>query len=317
MSTAFLSYSWDPEPHPGWVRGLSARLRSDGIETILDQWHAILGDNLPEFMERAVRENDHVIVICTPAYKRKADNREGGVGYEGDIMTGEAFVLKNRRKFIPVLRDGEWAAAAPSWLLGSYYVDMRGPSWEERYGLLVDTLHRRLPEPPPVQAQGFKYLPDKTVLDTTTSLVWCNCRCVELVRLEDLNSQIELHRQQSGFAWRLPTSEEISKVKEAEEYYPRPPIMVAVPMDHPFFGKYEKSPWTGEIAGNVRRGDRALHAGNVFNANRFGAGWSGVASIINADPFHVAQEAESIRRRFLLRLVRHATDEDFASVVSS
>src|SRR6516162_10083610 len=108
MVTAFVSYSWDPEPHPTWVRKLSALLRNDGIKTILDQWHAIPGDNLPHFMEQAVRDNDHVIVICTPAYKRKADNREGGVGYEGDIMTGEAFVLKNRRKFIPVLRDEEW-----------------------------------------------------------------------------------------------------------------------------------------------------------------------------------------------------------------
>lgn len=317
MPTAFLSYSWDPEPHPSWVLELSARLRSDGIETILDQWHAIPGDNLPQFMERAVRENDHVIVICTPAYKRKADNREGGVGYEGDIMTGEAFVLKNRRKFVPVLRSGEWAAAAPSWLLGSYYVDMRGPSWEERYTLLVDTLHRRLPEPPPVQAQGFKYLPDKTVLDTTTSLVWCNCRSAELVDLENLNSQIEVHCQQSGFTWRLPTSDEISKVKEAEEYYSRPPIMVDMSRDHPFFGKYEKGPWTEERVRNVRSGDRAIHQGNAFDANRFGAGWSGIAGPLNVDPFHMAQEAESLRRRFLLRLVRHATDEDFASVISA
>jgi len=152
MATAFLSYSWDPEPHPTWVRELVGRLRSDGVESTLDQWHAVPGDNLPQFMERAIRENDHVIVICTPAYKIKAGGRLGGVGYEGSIMTGEAFVLKNRRKFVPVLRDGDWPTSAPSWLLGSYYVDLRGPNWAEKYALLADTLHRRLPEPPQVIA---------------------------------------------------------------------------------------------------------------------------------------------------------------------
>jgi hypothetical protein len=29
MATAFLSYSWDPEPHPTWVRELAGRLRSE------------------------------------------------------------------------------------------------------------------------------------------------------------------------------------------------------------------------------------------------------------------------------------------------
>jgi len=68
-----------------------------GVETTLDQWHAAPGDSLTQFMETAIRENDFVIVICTPKYKKKADRRDGGVGYEGDIMTGEAFVIKNRR----------------------------------------------------------------------------------------------------------------------------------------------------------------------------------------------------------------------------
>src|SRR5262245_60561659 len=100
-------------------------------------------------MERAIRDHDYVIVVCTPSYKRKSDDRLGGVGYEGDIMTGEAFVLRNRRKFIPVLREGDWERAAPAWMLGTYYVDLRGAEWADKYRLLLDTLHRRLPEAPP------------------------------------------------------------------------------------------------------------------------------------------------------------------------
>jgi len=55
---AFISYSWDDETHKAWVKELAKRLRSDGVETILDQWHVIPGDQMPEFMEKAIREND-------------------------------------------------------------------------------------------------------------------------------------------------------------------------------------------------------------------------------------------------------------------
>lgn len=126
LPTAFISYSWDAPEHQRWVRDLASRLRADGVETVLDQWHAVPGDQLPAFMEQAVRESQFVLVICTPKYKLKSDSRRGGVGYKGDIMTAEVFTGTRRRKFIPVLNTGNWEDAAPSWLLGSYYVDLRG-----------------------------------------------------------------------------------------------------------------------------------------------------------------------------------------------
>ena len=103
-STAFISYSWDDESHKEWVRDLAARLRQDGVEAILDQWEIHPGDQTTAFMEAAVRENDFVIIICTPTprYKERSDNRSGGVGYEGDIMTAEVLNTGNRRTFIPV-----------------------------------------------------------------------------------------------------------------------------------------------------------------------------------------------------------------------
>ena len=312
MKSAFISYSWDSKPHPTWVQSLSKKLRKNGIETILDQWHAVPGDSLPEFMETAIRENDHVIIICTPSYKKKSDSRKGGVGYEGDIMTGEAFVLKNRRKFIPVLREGEWHEAAPSWLLGSYYIDLTGIDWEDNYSLLVDTINRRLPEPPPIAAQGFRVLPDKSVLDTKTDLIWANCRSIELVVLEDIGERIKLHEQATGWTWRLPTRKEVEIVKEAEEYYPRPPIMVIHSMQHTFFDNFDKGPWTNKTRFNVRKGDQG-NSGSAFHAAGLAGAFSGIANSLNLDPHHMASEAESLRRQFLLRMVRVATDEDYLS----
>lgn len=104
---AFISYSWDDEAHKEWVAELAATLRGDGVETILDQWHAVPGDQLPSFMEREIRENEYVLIICTPNYRLKSDERKGGVGYEGDIMTAEVHTLGNHRKFIPVLARGK------------------------------------------------------------------------------------------------------------------------------------------------------------------------------------------------------------------
>ena len=150
MIKVFISYSWDDEAHKSWVRDFAARLRGDGIDVTLDRWHAVPGDDLPAFMERAVRESDFVLCVCTPKYREKSNHRGGGVGYEGDIMTAEAFASRSQRKFIPVLRIGEWRESAPSWLFGKYYVDLRGSSYsEQNYLEILSTLrNEREPAPP-------------------------------------------------------------------------------------------------------------------------------------------------------------------------
>ena len=151
MPKAFISYSWEDEDHRTWVREFATRLRADGIETAIDQWNAIPGDQLPSFMESAIRSNDYVLIVCTPKYKQKSDNRQGGVGYEGDIMTAEVLGTANHRKFIPVLRKGSWSESAPTWLGGKYFIDLSAsPYSEENYGDLLVTMHGVRNTPPRV-----------------------------------------------------------------------------------------------------------------------------------------------------------------------
>ena len=151
VPSAFISYSWDDDEHKTWVRGLAARLRSDGVDVILDQWHAVPGDQLPQFMETAVRESHFVLIICTPRYNERSEGRIGGVGYEGDIITGEFITSGNQRKFIPILRRGNWKEAAPSWLVGKYHIDLRGSIYSERgYQDLLTTLHGTRAQAPPL-----------------------------------------------------------------------------------------------------------------------------------------------------------------------
>jgi len=149
---AFVSYSYDGPEHRAWVLNLATRLREDGVETILDKWELEPGDPLPQFMEKAVRENDFVLIICTPRYKERSDRRIGGVGYEEDIITAEVFTDRNQRKFKPILRTGEWDEAAPTWLRGKVYVDLRGePYSEEQYQDLLQSLLGTRPKPPPAR----------------------------------------------------------------------------------------------------------------------------------------------------------------------
>ena len=145
-----VSYTWEDEAHMQWVGKFAARLRGDGVEVSLDQWMVGLGKLLPEFMEKLVRENERVLVICTPTYKEKSDGRIGGVGYEGDLMTGEILTQSKREKFIPVLRMGSWTESIPSWLLGRAGVDLRGEEYSEsEYRKLVEELLGRMPQAPP------------------------------------------------------------------------------------------------------------------------------------------------------------------------
>ena len=152
---AFVSYSWDDESHKDWVATLATHLRRDGIDTTLDQWHAVPGDQLTAFMEREIRENDYVLIICTPNYRMKSDERRGGVGYEGAIMTAEIFTSGNHRKFIPVLAQGTWGEAAPSWVKGKLYVDLTTPDkYVKNYPNLASTMLGTRSVAPPLGKQS-------------------------------------------------------------------------------------------------------------------------------------------------------------------
>lgn len=152
---AFASYSWDDESHKSWVARLATDLRKDGIETILDQWHAVPGDQLPAFMEKEILNNDYILIICTPKYRYKSDARLGGVGYEGDIMTAEVLTKGNHRKFIPVLARGTWEESGPLWLQGKYYVDLSTPAkYRRNYEDLTSTMLRTRAVPPPLRKRS-------------------------------------------------------------------------------------------------------------------------------------------------------------------
>lgn len=127
----FISYSWESKEHSDWVNSLADKLLADGIEAIIDSYDVSPGDRLTKFMESSIKDSDYVIIICTEEYKRKANNREKGVGYESHIISAELYNNHNDRKFIPIIRQGDFNTALPTYLDGKLAIDLRGNSFNE------------------------------------------------------------------------------------------------------------------------------------------------------------------------------------------
>ena len=127
----FISYSWESKEHSDWVNSLADKLLADGIEAIIDSYDVSPGDRLPEFMESSIKDSDYVIIICTEEYKRKANNREKGVGYESHIISAELYNNHNDRKFIPIIRQGDFNTSLPTYLDGKLAIDLRGNPYNE------------------------------------------------------------------------------------------------------------------------------------------------------------------------------------------
>lgn len=139
----FISYSRENEEHSDWVKSLADKLLADGIEAIIDSYDVRPGDRLPKFMESSIRDSDYVIIICTEEYKRKANNREKGVGYESHIISAELYNNHNDRKFIPIIRQGDFNTALPTYLDGKLAIDLRGnPFNEDSYKDLIASIFK-------------------------------------------------------------------------------------------------------------------------------------------------------------------------------
>ena len=110
----FISYCWEDDEHTAWVRRLAEDL-SHWVKIRIDQ-KLPLGVELNRFMEQAVATSDKVLIIATPEYKDRADNRKRGVGYETSLITDDLVNDQNRIKFIPIIRKGTKETSYPRYL---------------------------------------------------------------------------------------------------------------------------------------------------------------------------------------------------------
>ncbi len=121
--TVFISYGWEDDLHKNWVHRLAERLNKY-VDVKIDV-KTPFGNDLNVFMEQMIKNADRVLLILTPTYKYKADNREYGVGYESVLISSELYRNQGTFKFIPIVRKGGFDVSYPIYLGTRKGVDMR------------------------------------------------------------------------------------------------------------------------------------------------------------------------------------------------
>ncbi|MNQ99984.1 hypothetical protein D3C85_1157430 [compost metagenome] len=105
-------------------------------------------------MGRSLREADRVLVICTDGYYQRAVARQGGVGYEHSMVTGELMRNVGSNKFIPIVRQSGPQTQVPPELSGRLRFDLTpGPNYPAQLDALVRDLHN-VPTPIPPLGQN-------------------------------------------------------------------------------------------------------------------------------------------------------------------
>lgn len=182
--TVFISYSHDSDEHKNWVLQLATRLRSNGVDVILDRWNLKFGSDVASFMERGLSSSVRIVCVCSETYVRKANEGKGGAGYEKQIMTAEYINDQNTNWVIPLIRNNSGEKKTPTFLAGRLYISFEEPLlYESKYEeLLRDILDEPLLPIPPIGKNPFqtikefaqqKFIPssEKYVSPTTHGLV--------------------------------------------------------------------------------------------------------------------------------------------------
>lgn len=139
----FVSYSWTPMRNQETVFELVYKLRQDGIRVIYDKEDLYPGQNINYFMEQALERNDvdNIIVVCNKDYAEKANNRQGGVGYEAGIIISEIKSAPLQRRVIPVAveMDVNGNPYLPIKFKELYYIDL---TRENGYSELIEAIKK-------------------------------------------------------------------------------------------------------------------------------------------------------------------------------
>lgn len=147
----FISYSWGNKEHQDWIVNLGKRLMTDTVDVVLDRWSLKDGHDVHSFMEEMVKSDDifRVLIICDKKYTEKADDREGGVGTETQIISPNLYSNEKQEKFIPIVldRDVNGKPYLPIYLSSRKYIDF---SLEEDYEDSYEDLLRNILEAPSI-----------------------------------------------------------------------------------------------------------------------------------------------------------------------
>ena len=131
VQECFISFACGNLEHERWVEhSLATDLLKAGIKVVLDRWdNAQINASIPRFVER-VAKCDRVIVVGTPLYRTKYENKDPA---RGTVVAAEGHLIGNRMlgtdaqklSVLPILVEGTEETSFPALLHGRVYADFR------------------------------------------------------------------------------------------------------------------------------------------------------------------------------------------------
>ena len=121
--TVFISYC-HKDTTRGWIEKFVEELEQYGIKSIVDINDLYYGQDLNYFMEN-IKKVDKVLILLGRTYTEKANDREGGVGTETQIISNDVYNNMEQTKFIPIVitKNENDEAYLPYYLESRYYID--------------------------------------------------------------------------------------------------------------------------------------------------------------------------------------------------
>ena len=159
----FISYSWDDEEHEKWVAQLANDLRSKyGFDAICDT--ICNASKLNDMMVDGITKSDKVIVVITPNYTNRAENRMGGVGKETGLLFDRYF----DNDVVPIIKE---KASLPAYLKSVQYIDFTVGNYDDNLNKLAKRLNDETTyaaaaiSKTPMQPEDYDIIPDLRIND--------------------------------------------------------------------------------------------------------------------------------------------------------
>lgn len=123
MSTVFVTYAHDDEPHVSAVLTLSELLVRNGIDVDLDQWADGVRRDWGAWATGKITSADFVLVVASPGYRRAGDGLADSTdrrSVQAEAATIRGLLHRDRRawtpKLLPVLLPGREVDDIPLFL---------------------------------------------------------------------------------------------------------------------------------------------------------------------------------------------------------
>ena len=123
----FISYTGENPENRKWVKNFVRKLRENGVNARVDMYHLKPGHDLPQWMTNELIMADKVLLICDKFYAKKADSRNGGVGWETMIIQGDMMIHAQSNKYVCIIREENFDDGIPLYAKTKFSLQWTNP----------------------------------------------------------------------------------------------------------------------------------------------------------------------------------------------